>query len=105
MATAAPEVVIPYCPRNWADAFHASFRRWAALVLHRRAGKTTAVLNHHQRAALDDDWETARLLATEPKFTKAETSELLQFRQYGHILPLLGQAKGVAWEPLKRIAA
>lgn len=74
-------------------------------MLHRRAGKTTCVLNHHQRAALDDTWETTRLRALEPKFTKAEVEELLQHRQYGHILPLLGQAKSVAWEPLKRIAA
>jgi phage terminase large subunit len=98
-------IEIPYKPRNWARPFHASFRRWAALVLHRRAGKTTAVLNHHQRAALDDDWEAARLRALEPAFTPAEIDELLQYRQYGHVLPLLGQAKSVAWEPLKRIAA
>lgn len=106
MAAIAPVVIeIPYKPRNWARPFHASFRRWAALVLHRRAGKTTSVLNHHQRAALDDDWERARLKALESKFTDPEVEELLQHRQYGHILPLLGQAKSVAWEPLKRIAA
>ena len=99
------EIEIPYCPRRWARPFHASYRRWAAIVLHRRAGKTTATLNHHQRAALDDAWETARLKALEPSFTDAEVEELLQHRQYGHILPLLGQAKAVAWEPLKRIAA
>ncbi len=102
---ATVEVVIPYKPRNWAIPFHASFQRWAAIVLHRRAGKTTASLNHHQRAALDDDWEAQRLRHLEPKFTVAEIDELLQHRQYGHILPLLGQAKSVAWEPLKRIAA
>lgn len=96
---------IPYKPRNWAQPFHASFKRWAALVLHRRAGKTTGVLNHHQRAALDDDWERERLRTLEPKFTAAEIEELLAHRHYGHILPLLGQAKSVAWEPLKRIAA
>jgi phage terminase large subunit len=96
---------IPYKPRNWAQPFHDSFRRWAAIVLHRRAGKTTATLNHHQRAALDDAWEVERLRTLEPKFTPAEIDELLQHRQYGHILPLLGQAKSVAWEPLKRIAA
>jgi phage terminase large subunit len=101
----ATVVEIPYKPRKWAQPFHASFCRWAALVLHRRAGKTTGVLNHHQRAALDDGWERRRLLAVEPKFTPAEVDELLQHRQYGHILPLLGQAKSVAWEPLKRIAA
>lgn len=102
---AAVVVEIPYKPRNWARPFHASYCRWAALVLHRRAGKTTGVLNHHQRAALDDDWERGRLQALEPVFTPAELNELLEHRQYGHILPLLGQAKSVAWEPLKRIAA
>lgn len=104
----APRIVrcvIPYKPRNWATPFHASFCRWACIVLHRRAGKTTGTLNHHQRAALDDEWEATRLKTLEPKFTHAEIRELLQFRQYGHILPMLGQAKSVAWEPLKRIAA
>jgi hypothetical protein len=99
------EIEIPYRPRLWAQPFHDCLRRWAALVLHRRAGKTTAVLNHHQRAALDDRWETERLQYLEPKFTTAEIAELLEHRHYGHILPLLGQAKSVAWEPLKRIAA
>jgi len=99
------EVRIPYRPRVWARPFHASHLRWAVLVLHRRAGKTTGVLNHHVRAALDDGWERARLRALEPKFTDVELDELVQYRQYGHILPLLGQAKSVAWEPLKRIAA
>lgn len=99
------EIEIPYLPRRWARPFHESYCRWAALVLHRRAGKTTATLNHHQRAALNDDWEANRLRFLEPKFTEAEVSELLEHRQYGHILPLLGQAKSVAWEPLKRIAA
>lgn len=106
VAEAPPTVIeIPYKPRNWARPFHASLKRWSALVLHRRAGKTTGVLNHHQRAALDDDWERARLRFLEPKFTPKEIEELLQHRQYGHILPMLGQAKSVAWEPLKRIAA
>jgi hypothetical protein len=99
------EVEIPYRPRFWARPFHDSLKRWAVLVLHRRAGKTTGVLNHHQRAALDDAWERARLKFLEPKFTAAEIDELLEHRHYGHILPMLGQAKSVAWEPLKRIAA
>jgi phage terminase large subunit len=99
------EIEIPYKPRNWAIPFHNSYQRWAAIVLHRRAGKTTATLNHHQRAALDDGWESARLRTLEAKFTATEIEELLQYRQYGHILPMLGQAKSVAWEPLKRIAS
>src|SRR5687767_1977677 len=102
---AVVEVVIPYRPRRWAVPFHASLARWSALVLHRRAGKTTGTLNHHQRAAIDDAWETRRLRFLEPAFTDSEVEELLQHRQYGHILPMLGQAKSVAWEPLKRIAS
>ena len=57
------EIVIPYFPRQWAIGFHASLCRWLVLVLHRRAGKTTAVINQHQRAALDNDWEAGRLRA------------------------------------------
>src|SRR5690242_567673 len=72
--------------------------------MHRRAGKTTSVLNHHQRAALDNDWESSRLKALEPKFTDSEIKELLEHRRYGHILPSLVQAKAVAWLPLKRVA-
>lgn len=97
-------ITIPYRPRNWAKRFHASYLRWSALVMHRRAGKTTGVLNHHQRAALDNDWEAARLRFLEPKFTHAEIKELLEHRRYAHILPSLVQAKGVAWGPLKRVA-
>ncbi len=99
------EITIDYAPRAWAKPVHDSYKRWACLVMHRRAGKTTAVLNHHQRAALDTDWERARLQALEPKFTEAELTELTRYRSYAHILPLLGQAKSVAWEPLKRIAS
>ncbi len=46
------EIKIPYKPRNWAKQFHESAKRWIVLVLHRRAGKTTAVLNHLQRDAV-----------------------------------------------------
>jgi hypothetical protein len=61
---------------------HSCFKRWFAIVLHRRAGKTTAWLNHHQRAAVDDGWETERLRFLEPKFTDAEIRELLRVRVY-----------------------
>jgi len=42
-------ITIPYKPRNWASELHDSIKRWILMVLHRRAGKTTAVLNHLQR--------------------------------------------------------
>jgi len=75
------KITIPYKPRNWAKDFHNTSKRWIVLVLHRRAGKTTAILNHLQRDALST-----------PK------------SQYAFIAPTSKQAKRIAWEILKDIA-
>lgn len=75
------KITIPYKPRNWAKAFHGAVTRWIVLVLHRRAGKTTAILNHLQRDAL--------------KVPKS---------QYAFIAPTYKQAKRIAWEILKVIS-
>lgn len=80
-------------------------RRWAVLVLHRRAGKTTAVLNHHQRAALDDGWEMRRLRSLLPDANEAQLTPLLANRVYWHVMPTYNQAKKTAWDMLKRYAA
>lgn len=72
--------------------------------MHRRCGKTTAVINHHQRAALDDAWETRRLRHLVPNLTDAQLGELLhppQGRHYGQIMPTYKQAKLVVWDMLK----
>ena len=82
---------------------HASLKRWFVTVLHRRAGKTTAWLNHHVRAATNDAWETQRLRALEPRFTETEVRELCRERIYAHVLPSLTQARTVAWDKLKYI--
>lgn len=74
--------MIPYRPRNWAKIFHAAITRWIVLVLHRRAGKTTGILNHLQRDAL-------RVAGS----------------QYAFIAPTYKQAKRIAWEILKNIAS
>lgn len=97
-------IEIPYAPRAWARKLHASFRRWAVLVLHRRAGKTTAVLNHHQRAAMDNRWEMARLRFLLPASPEEFLQPLLKRRIYWHVMPTLKQAKIVAWDILKEIA-
>jgi phage terminase large subunit len=99
------EVEIPYCPRLWASRLHASFKRWAALVLHRRAGKTTAILNHHQRAALDNEWEKTRLNYLLPSLSLKEIHQLLKRRTYWHVMPTFHQAKLTgAWDTLKEIS-
>lgn len=98
-------VEIPYAPRKWAQKLHASFKRWAVLVIHRRAGKTTAVLNHHQRAATDDGWERARLEFLLPEATKAHIDGLMAKRRiYWHVMPTLTQARLSAWDILKDIS-
>lgn len=98
-------IEVPYAPRKWAQKLHASFRRWAALVLHRRAGKTTAVLNHHQRAAMDDGWERARLQWLMPDATEAHIAGLMSKRRvYWHVMPTLTQARLSAWDILKDIS-
>lgn len=101
------EVTVPYKPRNWAARMHGSWCRFFAVVLHRRAGKTTAVINHHQRAALDDDWERTRLKTLRPTLTDAELKELVSppgGRHYGHVMPTRVQAKEVVWDKLKHYA-
>lgn len=71
-------VTIPYKPRKWAKLLHDSARRWIVMVIHRRAGKTTAVLNHLQRDAL----------------RKKNT-------RYAYIAPTYKQAKLIAWDIIK----
>ncbi|MDQ1255781.1 MAG: phage terminase large subunit [Candidatus Hydrogenedentes bacterium] len=98
------EIIIPYRPRNWARRLHRAQTRWAALVLHRRAGKTTAIINHHQRAALDDAWEMRRLRFLMPNQTEDQLRPLLRNRVYWHVMPSYKQAKTVAWSMLKEFA-
>ena len=68
-------VVIPYKPRNWSLALHNAKTRWVVMVLHRRAGKTTAVLNHLQRDCLR-----------------------VPESQFAYIGPTYKQSKRVAWD-------
>lgn len=71
-------VKIPYKPRRWARSLHAATVRWIVLVLHRRAGKTTAAFNHLQRDAM----------------RYANT-------RYAYIAPTFKQAKRIVWSMAK----
>lgn len=75
------QVKIPYKPRNWAKTLHEAVTRWIVMVLHRRAGKTTAVLNHLQRDCV-------------------RNSHTL----YAYIGPTYKQTKRIAWDIAKRIS-
>ena len=74
-------ITILYKPRHWAEALHQSVKRWIVLVLHRRAGKTTAVLNHLQRDCI-------------------RTPNA----QFAYIGPTYKQSKRVAWDIAKKIS-
>lgn len=97
-------IEIPYAPRLWAKKLHRSLNRWSVLILHRRAGKTTAVLNHHQRYATNDALELQRLRFLLPGASDAHLKGLLKRRIYWHVMPSLKQAKLVAWDMLKEFA-
>lgn len=76
------KIKLSYAPRKWAIPFHENRKRWMVLVVHRRAGKTTAALNFMQLSAL-----------------KNPNS------RYAYIAPTYKQAKNVAWDILKRSSA
>ena len=76
-------VTIPYTPRDQFLPFHGRDQRWAALVCHRRAGKTVATVND---------------LITKALYSQKERS------RYAYIAPFYSQAKQIAWDYLKHYA-
>lgn len=76
-------IVIPYDERPQFSRYHDRTERWAAIVAHRRAGKTVACINDLIKAALT-------LPLPNPRFA--------------YIAPYFSQAKDVAWTYLKHYA-
>jgi hypothetical protein len=77
---AAQKIIdIPYLPREAFDPLHERWQRWAAVVAHRRAGKTVACVNELIRGA----------------FTCA-----LPRPCFAYVAPRLVQAKDIAWNYL-----
>lgn len=77
------EVLIDYAPRSYFVPYHERSQRFACIVAHRRAGKTTACIHHQQRKLTMINHPRPRL---------------------AYIAPLLKQAKTVAWDILKAAA-
>ena len=78
-----PVITIPYAPRAAFLPFHRRTQRWGMLVVHRRGGKTVAVINDLIKRALE-------CVKPSPRFA--------------YIAPTYTQAKDVAWGYLKRYA-
>jgi hypothetical protein len=79
-------VDIPYLPRDVFQPLHSRRQRWAAIVAHRRAGKTVACINELIRAALTN--------------TRQHPPP-----RYAYLAPTYSQAKDVAWAYLKHFTA
>ena len=77
------DIVLEYDPRPQFIAFHQRWQRWAAMIVHRRAGKTVACVNDLIAKAIYSDKKASR---------------------YGYIAPFYRQAKDVAWQYLKEFA-
>lgn len=80
-----PEVTIPYKPREQFLAYHASDKRFAVSVCHRRAGKTVARINRLIRAGctINRNYPPGR---------------------FAYISPYRNQSKKIAWMYLKHFA-
>jgi hypothetical protein len=77
-------IILDYAPRVRFLPYHQRTQRWAALICHRRAGKTVCTLNDQIKRALKQRKPDGR---------------------YAFILPQRNQAKEVAWKYLKKFAA
>ena len=77
---------IPYAPRPLQRVIHAALdaHRFAAVVCHRRFGKTVLAVNHLIRAAMRSDKERPR---------------------FAYIAPTYRQGKAIAWDYLKHYSA
>jgi len=73
--------VIIYIPRLWTKALHEGKQRWKVLVVHRRAGKTVACLNHLVRDSMN-----------------------VNGSKYAYVAPTYKQSKNIAWDLLKEYA-
>ena len=78
------EVVIDYSPRDQFRTFHDRKERWAAIVAHRRAGKTVACIQDLNKDALTCQLKNGR---------------------FAYVAPFYAQAKDVAWNYAKEAAA
>ncbi len=81
-----PEIILPYKPRPWFRAMHASQKRWLVTVAHRRAGKTVAEVNHVIRACVSNP-------------------RPFPVPQYAYVAPSFAQAKDLAWGYMQQYTA
>ena len=80
-------ITIPYSRRDWAKTFDANEKRWNVLVLHRRSGKTTHMIN--------------KLI----KKASSRPENIFADGVHAYIWPTYTQTKSIAWEATKYYAS
>jgi hypothetical protein len=80
-------IVIPYAPREVFKAFHERKQRWAAIVAHRRAGKTVACVNDLLRAALSCQKQNGRFAYVAPQHNQAKDIAWGYVKQFAGVVP------------------
>ena len=83
------KIVIPYKPREAFIPFHKRKERFAALVCHRRAGKTVAVLNDIVKEVLMEELPNPRGIFVAPTFAQAKDIAWQYLKQYTYTVPAM----------------
>lgn len=81
------KINIPYTPRKAFLPFHGRRQRFAALVCHRRAGKTVAVLNDIVKEVLQCPLPNPRGIFVAPSFAQAKDISWAYLKQYTRNIP------------------
>jgi hypothetical protein len=81
------KINIPYTPREAFIPFHETEKRFAALVCHRRAGKTVAVINQIIKHVLICQKPSPRGVFVAPSFAQAKDIVWAYLKQYTRGIP------------------
>ena len=82
---------IPYTPRPLQAKLHAelSEKRWAVVVMHRRAGKTVMAINHLLRDAILCDRPNPRFFYIAPTYRQAKQISFDYIKQFAGKIPMV----------------
>lgn len=86
MATCT-EVIIPYSPRKHFLPLHERTERFAAIVAHRRAGKTVAEINEKIKSALTCEKKNPRTAYIAPFYKQAKAVAWTYAKEYALVVP------------------
>lgn len=81
------EIQSPYAPRGQFVGFHERQQRWAAIVAHRRFGKTVGCINDLIRGVIECELNNPRFAYIAPFFNQAKDIAWQYVKEYTHVIP------------------